>query len=68
MFKLDMRKFDLARAAKCYTKTQTAEKAGISFSTFQKIQNRQNRLTARTLGRLAKALGVKPVELIQDEN
>lgn len=68
MFKLDMKKFDLARAAKCYTKTQTAEKAGITYSTYLKIQNGENRLTARTLGRLAKALGVKPADLIQDEN
>ena len=68
MFKLDMRKFDLARAAKCYTKTQTAAKAGITYGTYLKIQSGENRLTARTLGRLAKALGVKPADLIQDED
>ena len=67
MFTLDNCKFDLARAAKCYTKTQTARKAGITYSTILKIQRGENQLTAQTLGKLAKALDVKPQDLIKKD-
>lgn len=67
MFQLDRKKFDLARAGKCYTLTDVAKNAHICYSTLTKILNGSINLTARTLGRIAKALDVKPIDLIKDE-
>lgn len=65
IFKLDRVKFNLARAEKCYTLKDTAENADICYSTLTKILNNRMTLNVKTLGKLAKALNVKPQELIQ---
>mgnify|MGYP001423106945 CR=1 FL=1 len=64
MFILDLFKFDLARAEKCYNKKQ---KAGLSYDNLMKILSGKVTLTATALGKIAKALEVKPKELIKDE-
>lgn len=66
-FKLDLFKFDLARAKKCYNKKQVAKKAGLSYDNLMKILSGRISLTATSLGKIAKALDVEPIELIQDE-
>lgn len=66
-FKLDLFKFDLARAKKCYNKKQVAKKAGLSYDNLLKILSGRISLTATSLGKIAKALDVEPIELIQDE-
>lgn len=66
MFKLDRKKFDLARAEKCYTLINVAKNAKIAYSTLTKILNGSINLTPQTLGKIAKALDVKPVDLIKD--
>ena len=66
-FKLDLFKFDLARAKKCYNKKQLSQKAGLSYDYLMKILSGKINLTATSLGKIAKALDVEPIELIQDE-
>lgn len=66
-FKLDLFKFDLARAKKCYNKKQVAKKAGLSYDNLMKILSGRISLTATSLGKIAKALDVEPIELIQNE-
>ena len=66
-YKLDLFKFDLARAKKCYNKKQLAQKAGLSYDNLMKILSGKINLTATSLGKIAKALDVEPIELIQDE-
>ena len=66
MFILDLFKFDLARAKKCYNKKQLAQKAGLSYDNLMKILSGKVTLTATALGKIAKALEVKPKELIKD--
>lgn len=66
--KLDLFKFDLARAKKCYNKKQLAQKAGLSYDNLMKILSGRISLTATSLGKIAKALDVEPIELIQDED
>ncbi|WP_346686295.1 helix-turn-helix transcriptional regulator [Megamonas hypermegale] len=67
MFKLDRKKFDLARADKCYNLTDVAKNAHICYSTLTKLLNGSINLSAKTLGKIAKALDVKPKDLIKDE-
>lgn len=67
MFEIDRKKLDIAMAGKCYTKTRLAANAGICYSSLIKILNGKMSLTPRTLGKMAKALDVKPVDLIKDE-
>ena len=67
MFILDLFKFDLARAEKCYNKKQLAQKAGLSYDNLMKILSGKVTLTATASGKVAKALEVKPKELIKDE-
>ena len=66
-FKLDLFKFDIARAKKCYNKKQLSQKAGLSYDNLMKILSGKINLTATSLGKIAKALDVEPIELIQDE-
>lgn len=66
MFKLDRKKFDLARAKKCYNLTDVAKNAHICYSTLTKILNGSINLTAKSLGKISKALDVEPADLIQD--
>lgn len=66
--KLDLFKFDLARAKKCYNKKQVSKKAGLSYDNLMKILSGRISLTATSLGKIAKALDVEPIELIQEED
>ncbi|MFR8654032.1 helix-turn-helix domain-containing protein [Megamonas funiformis] len=65
--KLDKYKLELAMANKCYTKTRLVANAGICYSSLIKILNGKMKLTPQTLGKIAKTLDVKPVELLKDE-
>ncbi len=64
--KLDLLKLDLACAEKCYNKKQLSKKACISYDNLMKILNNRIALTAISLGKIAKALDVKPQDLIQE--
>lgn len=65
--KLDKYKLELAMANKCYTKTRLVANAGICYSSLIKILNGKMKLTPQTLGKIAKTLDVKPVELLKNE-
>lgn len=65
--KLDKYKLELAMANKCYTKTRLVANAGICYSSLIKILNGKMKLTPQTLGKIAKTLDVKPIELLKDE-
>lgn len=66
MLALDLKKVELARAKQCFTKQDLAKQAGICYSTLMKLLHGHIKLTAKTLGKLAKALNVEPEDLIQD--
>lgn len=65
--KIDIEKLNIAMANKCYTKTRLVANAGICYSSLMKILGGRMNLTPQTLGKLAKALDVKPIDLIKDE-
>lgn len=65
--KIDVTRLDIAMANKCYTKTRLVANAGICYSSLIKILNGKMKLTPQTLGKIAKALDVKPVDLIKNE-
>ena len=59
--KIDIRKFELVLARKCLTNSQLK---GVSSQTVAKIR-RGNELRTDTLGRVARALGVDPTEIME---
>lgn len=66
MLKLDRRKLDLILAEKCYSLADLTKKAGVSSALITKVVSGNYTLTTKTLGKIAKALEVKPQDLIQE--
>lgn len=66
MLKLDRRKLDLILAEKCYNLVDLTKKAGVSSALITKVVSGNYTLTTKTLGKIAKALEVKPQDLIQE--
>ena len=66
MLKLDRRKLDLILAEKCYNLVDLTKKAGVSSALITKVVSGNYTLTTKTLGKIAKALDVKPQDLIQE--
>ncbi len=55
------------RRGKAWTQEQLAEEAGISPSTVVEIENSKRKAPhPATLGKLARALGISPAELLED--
>ena len=67
MLQLDRRKLDLILAERCYNLTDVTKRAGLSSALVTKVVSGKYTLTTKTLGKMAKALGVKPADLIKDE-
>ena len=67
MLQLDRRKLDLILAERCYSLTDVTKRAGLSSALVTKVVSGKYTLTTKTLGKMAKALGVKPADLIKDE-
>lgn len=65
--KLSRGRVDLARASRCMTVTALAEVYGVSRARMNMILN-QREITPMCAGRLAKALGVDVVEILEEEN
>ena len=65
---IDRKKFDLAMAKKCINLKELKDLAHISNSTISKVLAGNIPLQPKTLGKIAKAVDVEPIELIQDEN
>jgi len=62
---LDDAKLNLAMARKCMDKKQLAEKAGIGMDTLKRGRFRKGTKPS-TVGKIANALGVDPVEIVSD--
>lgn len=67
MLQLDRRKLDLILAERCYSLTDVTKRAGLSSALVTKVVSGKYTLTTKTLGKMAKALDVKPADLIKDE-
>ena len=65
---LDQQKLDLAMASKCYNLTLLSKKSSVAYVSILKLKSNKMRLTPRTLGKLAKALNVQPIDLIKLED
>lgn len=65
--KLSKERVDLARASRCITVTTLAEVYGVSRARMNMILN-QREITPMCAGRLAKALGVDVLEILEEEN
>lgn len=66
MLKLDRQKLELILAEKCYSLSDLTKKAGVSSALITKVVSGKYTLTTKTLGKIAKALDVKPKDLIQE--
>lgn len=64
--KASKKKLDLAMASACMNPKAISLKAGISYPAFQRARNQEN-VKPATLGRIAKALGVDVLEIIETE-
>ncbi len=67
MLQIDRKKLELAMASKCLNFKELKDLANISNSTVTKILENKVPLTPKTLGKIAKALNVKPAELIKGD-
>lgn len=67
VLQIDRKKIELAMASKCLNFKELKNLANISNSTITKILENKIPLTPKTLGKIAKALDVKPADLIKDE-
>lgn len=67
LVKLNKRYFDNAMAKKLFNPTDLAKQAGLSDATIGSIIKDNGFKSYNALGKVAKALDVEPIELIQDE-
>lgn len=65
--KLDRKKLDLAKARACMSTTQVVEKSGVPRGTYNTVMSRDS-VRPETVGKIAKALGVDPAEIIKEED
>lgn len=64
---IDIKKLQCAMASKCYNASDLALYSKLSNATITRIFKSGSIGSLPTLGRIAKALDVKPVDLIKDE-
>ena len=64
--KANIRKIELRRAELCMSSKELQQKSGLPRGTYLGVINGKN-IRPETLGRIAKALGVDPVEIIETE-
>lgn len=67
LVKLNKRHFDNAMAKNLFNPTDLAKQAGLSDATIGSIIKDNGFKSYNALGKVAKALDVEPIELIQDE-
>lgn len=67
LVKLNKRHFDNAMAKKLFNPTDLAKQAGLFDATIGSIIKDNGFKSYNALGKVAKALDVEPIELIQDE-
>ena len=64
---IDTRKFDLACAEVCLSACSVLRNAGVSTCVLPSIKKGKH-LRPCTVGKIAKSLGYKPVDLIKEDN
>lgn len=64
--KADIQKIELRRADLCMSSKELQQKSGLPRGTYLGVITRKN-VRPETLGRIAKALGVDPAEIIETE-
>lgn len=62
---LDIDKVELLAIKKCWGVAELQRKAGLANMTLYKIRKGENRASARTIGKLARALGCDPQEILK---
>ena len=65
MLIIDRKKFLLACAEKCVSELEVTKRAGVSSCVLNRIKH-ERPVHTETLGKLARALGLSPVELIKE--
>lgn len=63
---IDIKKLQCAMASKCYNASDLALYSRLSNATISRIFKTETILKTQTLGKIAKALDVKPQDLIQE--
>ena len=66
MFVIDRRKLELLCAEKCVGCIEVTKLAGLSSCVLHNIKKGSS-VNPKTLGKLAKALNVKPIDLLKEE-
>ena len=66
--KISRQKLNLAQARAGVTATELCRQSGIPYVTFSQVRRGVREPRPDTLGRIAKALGVDPAELLETED
>lgn len=64
---LDIDKVELLAAGKCWTLPDVTKQAGLANQTLYKVKRGETKATARTIGKVARALGCTPADIIRWE-
>lgn len=64
--KINKARLNLAMLRACMNPKEISNKAGISYPAFQRARNHAE-VKPATIGRIAKALGIDPAEIIEKE-
>lgn len=62
---LNLDKVELLAMSKCWGLAELQRQAGLAKMTLYKIRKGENKASARTVGKLARALGCDPVEILK---
>ncbi len=64
-YEMDIKKMEHLAMVKCWGMAELQRQAGLAGTTIYKIKIGQHKASARTVGKLARALGCDPMELIK---
>lgn len=64
---LDYKKMQLLIVGKCWTLAELQREAGLANTTLYQLMKTGRQPTTRTIGKIAKALGVDPAEIIKED-
>lgn len=64
--KISKQKLEIAKARNCISTEELSKKSKVSIPVLQRIGKENNDFRPRTVGKLAKALGVDVTELLED--
>lgn len=65
--RLNIEKLNIAQATKCFSNIELSRNANVGLQTITEIKQGKRKPTLKTIGKLAKALGVDVTELIETE-